>query len=169
MSYHLLNDGHIVVDGAILMGRGARRDGRLLRQFLDQGVPLVVLSRNWPDLPISTVSQDHYQQACIALDHLIELGHRRIAFLASEVDRQHGWFEWRIECYRQAMRRVNGQVDEELIVLGQDGFEAAQTLIKKRPDVTAIFVIQDLNATAAVRGLLGMGIHVPEDISDRPG
>ena len=165
LGYHLLSDGHIITDGAIIMGRGARRDGQLLHQFLDRGIPMVVLSRNWPDLPISTVGQDHHQQACIALDHLIGLGHRRIAFLASEVDRQHDWFEWRIECYRQAVLRVNGQVDEELIVLGQDGFEAAQTLIKKRPDVTAIFAIQDLNAAAAVRGLLEMGIRVPQDIS----
>jgi len=147
------------------MGRGARRDERLLCQFLDQGVPMVVLSRHWPDLPISTVSQDHHQQARIALDHLIELGHRRIAFLASEADRQHDWFKWRIECYRQAVLRVAGQVDEELIVLGRDGFEAVQTLIKKRPDVTAIFAVQDLNAAAAVRGLQEMGIRVPEEIS----
>ncbi|MBN1935314.1 MAG: LacI family DNA-binding transcriptional regulator [Anaerolineae bacterium] len=165
LGYHLLSDGHIVADGAIIMGRGARHDGQLLHQFLERGIPMVVLSRNWPDLPISTVGQDHHQQACIALDHLIGLGHRRIAFLASEVDRQHDWFEWRIECYRQAVLRVNGQVDEELIVLGHDGFEAAQTLIKKRPDVTAIFAVQDLNAAAAVRGLQEMGVHVPQDIS----
>lgn len=165
LGYHLLSNGHIAADGAIIMGRGARRDGRLLQQFLERDIPMVVLSRNWPDLAISTVSQDHRQQACIALEHLIALGHRKIAFLASEADRQHDWFQWRVDCYRQAVLMVNSQVDEELIVVGRDGFEAAQTLIKQRPDVTAIFAVQDTNGAAAVRGLLAMGVRVPEDVS----
>jgi DNA-binding LacI/PurR family transcriptional regulator len=165
LGFHLLSDGHIAADGAILMGWGARRDGRLLRQFLDQGIPTVALSRNWPDLPLSTVGQDHQQQACIALDHLIELGHCRIAFLASKADRRHDWFQWRLECYRQAMQRVNGRVDDDLIAIGKNGYESAQALMARRPDVTAIFAVEDANALAAMRGLQEMGLRVPMDVS----
>jgi LacI family transcriptional regulator len=165
LGFHLLSDEHLPTDGAILMGWGARRDGQLLQRFLDRGLPIVVLSRNWPDLPISTVGQDHHQQACIALDYLVGLGHVKIAFLASRGDRRHEWFDWRLECYRKTMLRVNDQVDKELIAIGKDGYEAAQSLMARRPDVTAIFAIEDANALEAVRGLQEMGLHVPADVS----
>jgi len=165
LGFHLLSDEHLPADGAILMGWGARRDGQLLHRFLDRGLPVVVLSRNWPDLPISTVGQDHHQQACIALDHLVGLGHNKIAFLASKEDRHHEWFDWRLECYRQTMIRVNQEIDEELIAIDKTGYKAAQALMARRPDVTAIFAVEDANALAAVRGLQDTGLSVPADVS----
>jgi DNA-binding LacI/PurR family transcriptional regulator len=165
LGVRLVQDGHLAVDGAILMGWSARRDGRLLRMFVDQKVPLVVLSRNWPDLPISTVGQDHHQQACIALDHLIQLGHKKIAFLATEDDQRHEWYEWRLEYYEQSMRQHCQQVDPELVVIGRNGFQAVQSLLSRRPDVTAVFAITDPNAIAAMRGLREMGLLVPQDVS----
>ena len=165
LGVRLVQDGHLAVDGAILMGWSARRDGRLLCMFIDQGVPVVVLSRNWPDLPISTVGQSHHQQARIALDYLLQLGHSKIAFLATEDDRQHEWFQWRLECYESKMRQLYPQGDPELVAIGRDGYHAAQSLIARRPDVTAIFCITDPNAIAAARGLHDMGLHVPRDVS----
>jgi DNA-binding LacI/PurR family transcriptional regulator len=165
LGFHLLSNEHLPADGAILMGWGARRDGQLLHRFLDKGLPIVVLSRNWPDLPISTVGQDHHQQACIALDYLIGLGHIEIAFLASKADRRHEWFDWRLECYRKTILRISDRVDEDLIAIGKNGYEAAQALMARRPDVTAIFAIEDANALAAVRGLQEMELRVPEDVS----
>ena len=165
LGFHLLSNENLPTDGAILMGWGARRDGQLLHRFLDKGLPIVVLSRNWSDLPISTVGQDHHQQACIALDHLVQLGHTKIAFLASKGDRRHEWFDWRLECYQKTMLCVNDQVDEELIAIGKNGYEAAQALMARRPDVTAIFAVEDANAVAAMRGLQEMGLRVPEDVS----
>ena len=165
LGFHLLSDEHLPADGAIIMGWGARRDGQLLHRFLDRGLPVVVLSRNWPDLPISTVGQDHHQQACIALDYLVGLGHYKIAFLASREDRRHEWFDWRLECYRQTMIRVNKEIDEELVAIGKSGYEAAQALMARRPDVTALFAVEDANALAAVRGLQDAGFSVPADVS----
>lgn len=164
LGFHLLSDEHLPADGAIIMGWGARRDGQLLHRFLDRGLPVVVLSRNWPDLPISTVGQDHHQQACIALDYLVGLGHHKIAFLASKEDRRHEWFDWRLACYRQTMIRVK-EMDEELVAIGKSGYDAAQALMTRRPDVTAIFAVEDANALAAVRGLQDSGFSVPADVS----
>ncbi len=165
LGYRLLNDGHLHADGAILMGWSARREGTLLQRFLDTGVPVVVLSRNWPDLPISTVGQDHRQQANIALDHLVDLGHRQIAFLADRKDQRHEWYTWRLNCYRNRMMALNGTVDDELIVVGRDVTKAAKELMERRPDTTAIFAIQDPNAVYAVQGLQEMGLDVPGDVS----
>jgi DNA-binding LacI/PurR family transcriptional regulator len=163
--YQLLDGPYLSADGAILMGWSARRDGEILHMLIDRGLPLVVLSRDWPDLPISTVGQDHHQQADIALDHLIGLGHRQIAFLAAEADRQHEWFEWRLESYGRKMQELHGQMDYDLVVVAEDCAEATRALAARREDVTAIFAITDPNAIAAIRGLHGAGLEVPRDLS----
>ena len=56
---HILNDKNTPLDGLILMGAGVHRESELLRRAIDLKIPLVVLSRNWPRVNISTVSQDH--------------------------------------------------------------------------------------------------------------
>jgi len=165
LGVHLLNDETTSPHGLMLMGPGVHRDSQLLLQALEKNIPLVVLSRNWSNLPISTVGQDHCQQARIALDYLTHLGHRRIAFVAGEVDKQYDWFEWQLTCYRDVMAQLNGGVDEELIALGADGASAARTLMARRPDVTAIFAIHDRRAVEAMRGLREMGLRIPQDVS----
>lgn len=165
IGYALLERGRLSVDGAILMGWSARRDGELLHMLIDRGIPVVVLSRDWPDLPISTVGQDHRQQTCIALDHLIGLGHRQIAFLATEGDAQHEWYEWRRQCYEVKMQALHGHADPELIVVDGDAGQAARALLRRRRDVTALFCITDPNAVSAIHALQEMGLGVPEDVS----
>jgi DNA-binding LacI/PurR family transcriptional regulator len=136
-----------------------------VRRLIEDEVPTVVLSRNWPDLPVSTVSQDHREQARIALDYLAKLGHKTIAFIAGERDRYYDWFDWRVECYRQAMIDLNGRSDEELIVIAKDGAEAAKCLLTRRPDVTAVWAIYDDRAVEAMCGLTELGLAIPEDVS----
>jgi LacI family transcriptional regulator len=165
LGYHLLADETLPRDGLILIGLSHGHDSWLLRRVLKENIPTVVLSRYWPDLPISTVSQDHYEQARIALDYLIELGHKNIAFIAGERDRHYDWFDWRLECYRQAMVELNGEVEEELIVVAADGCEAAKRLMSRRPDVTAIWAIYDDRAVEAMCGLTELGLCIPVDVS----
>ena len=162
---HLLNDKNSPPDGLMFMGPGVHQDSQLILQALEKNIPMVVLSRNWSDMPISTVGQDHRQQTRIALEYLVRLGHRRIAFVAGKVDEQYDWFEWRLGCYREVMMQVNGEVDEGLIVLGADGASAAEILMAHRPDVTAIFAIHDRRAVEAMRSLREAGISIPQHVS----
>jgi LacI family transcriptional regulator len=162
---YILKDQKTPVDGLILMGKGIRRDSQLVRWALELQKPLVVLSRNWPDIPVSTVSQDHQQQAQIALDYLIQLGHREIAFVAKELEEEYEWYAPRLICYRNKMQELNQQVDEDLIVMGKDGADAVRKLLARRPDVTAILAIHDQRANEAMQGARDMGLEVPKDIS----
>jgi len=162
---HILSDQKTPVDGLILMGKGIRQDSQLVRWALDLQKPLVVLSRSWPDLPISTVSQDHQQQAQIALDYLIQLGHRQIAFVAKEKEEEYEWYAPRLTCYRNMMQQLNQHVDEDLIVMGKDGADAVKKLLARRPDVTAILAIHDQRANEVMQGAKDLGLEVPKDIS----
>lgn len=164
LGFHLLEGGQLSCDGMLIIGILSQHSF-LVQQALEEDLPLVVLSRNWPEAPISTVSQDHCQQARIALDHLTGLGHRKIGFLARESDRHYGWFQARLACYQDTMAELGEEVGEELIAIGTDGAEAAKELMARRPDVTAIFAIHDENAVAAMQGLREIGLRVPEDVS----
>jgi LacI family transcriptional regulator len=141
------------------------RDNPLLCQAIQDNVPVVVVSRDWPDLPVNTVGQDHYQQANIALQHLVQLGHRKITFLAREVDRVYDWFKIRLACYRKAMSALGQGDEQDLIAVAPDPTQAVKSLLDRRPDVTAIFSVNDGNAIGAMRVLREMGLVVPEHIS----
>jgi LacI family transcriptional regulator len=111
------------------------------------------------------VSQNHFQQAQIALNHLVDLGHRKIAFLANEADQEYEWFDIRLECYQAKMREINGKEDEGFVVVGRDCADAARQLLAQSPEVTAIFAIYDGRAVETIKGLVEMGIKIPEDVS----
>lgn len=162
---HILNDENNPLEGLILMGAGVNRESQLLQQTIEKQIPLVVLSRNWPDLPISTVGQDHRQQSEIALDHLIQLGHRKIAFLAGKKGQQFDWFNTRLTCYQEKMAQINSDVGETLVVFDENGTEAVKQLMAKQPDVTAIFALHDRWAVEAMVGLKEMGLKIPKDVS----
>ncbi len=165
LAFHLLHNSTPPFDGLILMGGSARQNQQLITQIIEDGKPAVALSRSWPDLPISTVGPDYRQQVRIAMDYLAGLGHQRIAFIASEDDRRFDWYRWRLAAYREAMGRINGQIDEGLIALGRNGGEAVTTLLQRRKDVTACFAINDERALEALEGLHKLHIQVPHDLS----
>ena len=152
-------------EGLILMGPGLRRDSESVVQALKNNIPIVVLCRDWPEEPISTVGHRHSEQARIALEHLTHLGHRAIVFLAGEADVKYDWYQQRLDCYRKVMANLNGESDAELIILARDGARAVKSLMARRPDVTAIFAVHDAKAIEAMQGLRDMGLRVPEDVS----
>ena len=160
---HLLRGEGMAPDGVLFMG--VERDNPLLALAEERGYPIVVLSRYWPDRKMSFVTQDHHEQANLAIEHLIGLGHRRIAFLARERDQRYEWFRIRLECYKEALKRHGWDVELDLIALAPDGAEAAKQLVARRPDVTAIFAVYDARAIEAMKGLKEVGWRVPEDIS----
>jgi DNA-binding LacI/PurR family transcriptional regulator len=160
-----LDSEGLLPEGLILMGPGLCRDSESVVQALKRNIPVVVLCRKWPDVPVSTVGHDHCEQAQIALDHLAQLGHRRIAFLAGTADEGYDWYRERLDCYRKVTTDLNGAVDEDLILLAEDGARAVKTLMVRRPDVTAIFANHDTKAIEAMQGLQEMGLHVPKDVS----
>lgn len=165
LNEHLLTGEKLAAGGLILMGMGVQQDSPIVHRIIQDKVPAVVLSRSWPHLPISTVSQDHYQQARIAFEYLVSLGHKRIAFVAREDDQRYDWFSWRLNVYREAIQALNGKIDESLIVLGIDGAQAAKNLMAHHPDITAIFAINDVSAASAMCGLAEIGVRIPQDIS----
>lgn len=159
----LLERGALACDGLILVTPPSR-ESMLLQQALRERIPAVVISRDWPDLPLSSVGQDHPQQARLAMNHLVQLGHRRIGFVAPSWVSGYSWCQVRLDIYRETMAALD-RYDPGQVAIGPDACQATHSLLDRRPDVTAIFGVNDAAAVGAMRGLHARGMRVPEEVS----
>jgi LacI family transcriptional regulator, repressor for deo operon, udp, cdd, tsx, nupC, and nupG len=106
-----------------------------------------------------------------AMDHLIFLGHRRIAMIAAFDQDQLGWPDrpGRSEAYYSALREAGIAADPSLVTTvdwgGLQGAEAMGELLGLREPPTAVYAHSDEVALGAIRTLRRAGIRVPEDVS----
>ncbi|HMN29951.1 MAG TPA: LacI family DNA-binding transcriptional regulator [Caldilineaceae bacterium] len=165
LAFHLLHHEERAFDGFILMGWSARQENRFVQQLVHNGIPAVALSRTWPETPISTVGPNYRQQVRLAIAHLTGLGHRQIAFVGRSDGVRFDWHHLRLDSYRAAMRQLTGQVDDGLVVLGETGVDAVHKLLQQRPEITAIFAVNDDVAIEVIQGLHELGLNAPQDFS----
>lgn len=99
--------------------------------------------------------------------HLLGLGHRRIAFLGGPSVSPYS--QARLEGYRRALRDAEIEIDDRLIFPAgstiDDGFQAGLELIRESLGVTALQAVNDLVAIGALNALHSQRIRVPEDVS----
>jgi len=105
-----------------------------------------------------------------AMDHLIFLGHRRIAMIAAFDPDQLGWPDrpGRSEAYYSALREAGIAADPSLVATvdwgGLQGAEAMGELLGLREPPTAVYAHSDEVALGAIRTLRRAGLRIPEDI-----
>jgi len=132
------------------------------------GVPVVILGHLAPFCSaFVNVETDDVQSSYLLTRHLLELGHRRIAFLSGP--QAAPWAQERFEGYRRALRETGIEPDDRLNFNAgrslEDGEKAAQQFLTESPPATAIQAVNDLVAIGAGSVLLDHGIRVPEDLS----
>jgi len=152
------------VDGVISV---LPRDRNDLRTLIKAGVPIVAVDKLKSEDELPSVAADSYQGGCLAVRHLIELGHRRIAFLAGEEDRLSA--SERLRAYRETMAQAGLSVDDDDVVaagyLGEPGQKATAQLLSRSVRPTAIFAANDASALGAMAAIHAAGLSVPNDIS----
>jgi DNA-binding LacI/PurR family transcriptional regulator len=128
-------------------------------------MPLVVVARPVRNRAVDVVRTDDAAGLHQAVDHLVALGHARIAHI--DGGRAPGAAERR-RGYRQALQR-HGLADAALILPGglteDDGATAACALLDTHPLPTAVTVFNDRSATGVLDVLRRAGIDVPGDMS----
>lgn len=85
-----------------------------LKPLVDSGLPVVLVVRNIPGAKVSSLLSDNYAGARAAVRHLVELGHRRIAFLGG-FDDTHVYFE-RVLGYRDGLKEAGIAAVEDFII-----------------------------------------------------
>ena len=150
---------------------GGNRDN-FVADFDKIRVPCVLVTNDASEFPfpnLSSVSSDDKRAGRMAIEHLISLGHRKIALIAGEhthSDIGRLRYEGAMEAFREHGVSFDPETDCETIrYTCPDGYLAAQRLLERHRDFTAIFAMSDVMAVGAIRGLRDMGKNVPEDIS----
>ncbi len=155
-----------LVDGFIISVSSETKVFDHFKKIQEKEIPMVVFDRLIPDLDAPSVRLDNAEGGCIATEHLIEQGYRRIAILAGP--KNLGISNSRLEGYLTALKKHKIKVDNDLIVhcdFNQDyAYFATEELLsmKKKPD--AIFTISDRMAIGAMLSIKKRGLRMPEDI-----
>jgi LacI family transcriptional regulator len=152
------------VDGVIVLAGRLSNDALLA---LSESVPMVVVGRQLQGPQLFSFSFDNRLGACIATQHLIELGHRRIAFIAGDlahddaVERQNGYFD--------ALAAAGIPADPQLVVQSDfteaGGLMSVSRLLERDMHFTALFASNDQMAIGAALGLHRRKLRVPDDVS----
>lgn len=115
----------------------------------------------------SSVLLDVRAGAAEAVQHLVAIGHRRIAYLAAAYPKET--FRLRFEAYQAILEQNRIRFDSDLVVSARfdvDGaVAAARRLLKQVPRPTAVFCDDDLLAAAVYKAAHALGLRVPDDIS----
>lgn len=158
----LLRSQH--ADGLVVSG--PRVDDPSLRQLLVDGFP-IVLQGTLPGVAATSVDVDNVAGARAAVDHLLALGHRRIACVTN-APLVYTAAQERLRGYRQALEAARIEPDPDLIAeasFDAPSGHAATAGLLARTSFSAIFVASDVVALGAVGALREAGLRVPEDVS----
>jgi LacI family transcriptional regulator len=154
------------VDGFIVLSPGTLHHG-LIDSLVKAGAPFVSTSRLAQEESMVFVDVDNRQGGVLATEHLIGLGHRRIAYvgkpsLTSSQDRMSG--------YMHALNEHSIPVLEDLLLVAEGsserhGYDAMQQLLRRQVQPTAVFLANDQMAIGAMKALEEAGLRVPQDVS----
>ena len=150
---------------------GGNRE-HFLADFHPIDLPCVLVTSDASGLPfpnLSSVTADDTQAARMAVDRLVKAGHRNIGIIGGH--RSYSEISWlRYQGCLEAFRENGLDFAEERSYEASrytyaDGYRAAQELLKRNPEMTALFAMSDVMAIGAIRGLRDAGRRVPEDVS----
>ncbi|MDX1952157.1 MAG: LacI family DNA-binding transcriptional regulator [Verrucomicrobiota bacterium] len=137
-------------------------------ELFQRATPTVILGHRAPFCAgfVNVETEDVLASASVT-EHLISLGHKRIAFFAGPS--ASPWARERLEGYRKALREAHLEQDDRLVFNAgttiEDGEKAALQFLNEGINVTAIQLANDLIAIGTASVLLQQGLRIPQDIS----
>lgn len=139
-----------------------------VEKLRDCGRPCV--SANEPIAGICTVATENRMGAIDAVQYLVDLGHRRIAYVSGP-QRESAPAAWeRLQGYRRCLEDNGLSFDPEIVEEAlfwhtEAGYEATRRLLGRKRDFTAIFASNDAMACGAMKALQEAGVSIPNDVS----
>jgi LacI family transcriptional regulator len=153
------------VDGLIVASSQLSDEG--WKWLSTSPMPVVVANAEPDGLSVTVITSDNVDASRVAVEHLVELGHRRIGYVRGP-ERFTAAIP-RIEGFRAACADAGLIPSETPIIDGEgdvnSGERATADMLTHHPDVTAIYCYNDLTAIGVLRALRQAGRRVPDDIS----
>ena len=140
----------------------------IYEELARRGTPTVILGQRAPFCEqFASVEVDDLTASAQVTQHLLELGHRRIAFFAGSQVLPSS--RERLEGYRRALRSAEVTWDDRLIFNAgstiAEGEKAAMQMLNESTPATAVQAVNDLVAIGAANIFLRQGLRIPQDLS----
>jgi LacI family transcriptional regulator len=140
-----------------------------LRAWTGASCPVVFMDKFYQSEDCSYVTVNNRQAAFQAVDHLLQIGHRRIGIVTASMTASHSVKD-RIAGYWDALRARGVEEEPALLVrcerqIEEGGFHAARELLQAGSLPTALFCTNDVIAIGAMRALYDSGLDIPRDMS----
>lgn len=154
------------LDGVIVVPP-LSESAEIIKMLNDVGMAYVLIGPRDTNSPDPFVAMDDSAAADAMTQHLIDRGHRRIAFVKGHP--AHISSALRYDGYRTALARNAIKLKKSYVAQGEftyeSGMEAAEKLLAEDPPPTAIFAGNDDMAAGIIASALERGLKVPEDLS----
>ncbi len=153
------------VDGLVVMA--PEIDPASAASILERDTPVVFINTYADGVPADVINFDNHAGGLAVTQHLLDLGHRRIAMVRGPDDARDA--HERARGYRDAMRRAGVTDTAALEIPGgyarESGFEAAQEILRWAERPTAVVAANDYCAKGVMSALSKEGVQVPEEVS----
>lgn len=137
-----------------------------VKKAIKAGMPTIVLNNSLNE-PINWVAIDNYRATREVVDHLIDLGHRRIATIAGDPMTQAGLM--RNDAFQDALKAAGIEIPKTYLTRGDfmrtPARQAAQKLLRLKERPTAVFAASDVMAMEMIDVAREHGIKVPQELS----
>ncbi|MCM3791341.1 LacI family transcriptional regulator [Domibacillus indicus] len=150
----------------IIVATGLKRE-EAVKELIKTDIPIALLSRDVPSLAVNTVLVDDYLGGYEATNHLISLGHQKIAMITE--DTVFSTLQARVNGYKKALEEAGLSYDENLVLTNntslEEGKKSIMSLLKKFNPPTAIFASTESLAIGAMQGAHELNLKVPDEVS----
>lgn len=153
------------VDGIILVS--SMISSTRMLPVSDGSIPIILIDHDCPGYDFDTVIIDDYYAGRLATEHLVELGHKRIACITGSKETIPSYK--RVYGYRSILEENGLEYDPDLVLRGDfniiSGINCANRLLGMENPPTAVFACNDLMAMGVMQSAFSHGKNVPNDIS----
>ncbi|MCL6087237.1 MAG: substrate-binding domain-containing protein [Actinobacteria bacterium] len=155
-----------MVDGIII--NPASRTYNNIKNIANQGVKIVILGHpEFFNINISSVYFDEYEGMLMAIQHLVDNGHKKILFVSGDIENPSE--NLRTKGYKDALKKNNISLKDELIIKTkvniEGGYNISDTIFKSDLDFSAIMCFNDLVAMGILKYCHEKSIIIPNDYS----
>lgn len=157
------------VDGLIisLVNSAVDYNAEFLINLDHSGIPVILIDRDISQLSLDGVFQNSYNGAFLAVDTLVQNGHRNIAIISGPITTKPG-----LDCltgYMDSLKHHNITINPNYILYGdflcESGRILTSRLLHDAPEVTAIFCANNMMAQGALQAISEAHLRIPNDIS----
>jgi len=154
------------IDGIMMMSLS--EDSKNYQKLNEYEIPTVFQNRHIENINADFIFFDFYKVMLEAMDYLVSLGHKRIAFINREYNLYNS--KLRFKGYLEGLKKNNLKFDKNFVsnkggFTMEDGYKEIKRFFEFESKPTALIAFNDILAIGAIKAIKEMGLKIPDDFS----